>query len=173
MLLDVSKALVAPGNEIPFSGEISLPDTEVLGEAVSYPAAALTGVYSSVGNAIVLRGEIKFSAAARCARCLQPGENAYVTSFDASFILEEDPENPDLYVYDGAWIDPMQMAADAALLALPMQLLCRDDCRGLCPVCGADRNETPCACQAEGQTSLSALKQLLAEKQTVQNEREV
>lgn len=34
-------------------------------------------------------------------------------------------------------------------LALPMNLLCREDCRGLCPVCGADRNRTECSCEPE------------------------
>ena len=34
-------------------------------------------------------------------------------------------------------------------LALPMNLLCREDCRGLCPVCGADRNKVSCSCRTE------------------------
>jgi uncharacterized protein len=37
---------------------------------------------------------------------------------------------------------------DAIVLELPMAPLCRDDCRGLCPQCGADRNEADCGCVA-------------------------
>jgi uncharacterized protein len=36
---------------------------------------------------------------------------------------------------------------EQVLLALPMQRVCREDCRGICPVCGKDRNEAPCDCR--------------------------
>lgn len=164
MLLDVSKALAAQGQDIPFSGEVRLSDTQVLGGPVCFIAPArIEGVYASVGDVITLRGMLAFSAEARCARCLADTVLTFETPFDASFALRENPEDPDLYVYDGAWIDITQMAEDAAQLSLPIQWRCSDECKGLCPVCGADRNVTPCTCRTEAkESSLSALKQWLA-----------
>jgi uncharacterized protein len=52
----------------------------------------------------------------------------------------EELESP--YV-DGEELDLARWAHDAFALALPAQILCRPDCRGLCPVCGADRNADP------------------------------
>jgi len=46
-------------------------------------------------------------------------------------------------------IDISGQVREALLLALPMRLLCREDCRGLCPECGADLNEGPCDCRRE------------------------
>ena len=43
-------------------------------------------------------------------------------------------------------VDVASWASDAVVLALPTTILCRPDCLGLCPTCGKDRNEGPCAC---------------------------
>lgn len=150
MLLDVSKALVAEGQEIPFEAEVALPETVLLGETVTFPSPArLCGVYASIGDTIRIRGTLTFTASAACMRCLKPSAQTIETPVDALYALAPDPANPDLYTYDGAWINPARMAGDMAMLALPMQWLCEAGCRGLCPVCGADRNLTPCTCRQE------------------------
>ena len=151
MLLDVSKALVAPGNEIAFEGAIPLPEAAVLDEAVAFPEPVrVSGAYVSLGDMIVLRGGIAFTAAARCARCLNGARHAFEVPFEAQFSLMPDPDNPDLYAYDGAFIDPARLVADTALMALPLQWLCGPECKGLCPACGTDRNSFPCTCQSGG-----------------------
>ena len=49
----------------------------------------------------------------------------------------------------GDQLDLQPLARDAVLLNLPQVPLCREDCAGLCPVCGADRNDEPCGCEVE------------------------
>ena len=169
MRLDVSKALVAQGEEVPFSLEIQLPDTVLLGEPVAFPdAVSLQGACISVGEVISLRGELRFTASSRCVLCLTQAEKSFAVPFEVIYALTPDPENPDLYVYDGAWIDPADAVADAALLALPMQWRCAETCKGLCPVCGVDRNMTSCSCRMEMQQKhpFSALQQLLNEDES-------
>lgn len=169
MRLDVSKALHDEGLEIPFALEVALPDTAVLGEAVRYPAPAkLEGTYSSVGEAIHLQGWMSFEAVSRCGLCLKDAKQAFETPFNAVYVLKQDPDNPDLYVYNGATIDPVSMASDAAQFALPLTWRCGEDCKGLCPVCGADQNITSCSCRKElpGEHPLSALQQLLTEDES-------
>lgn len=151
MRLDVSKALVAEGNEIPFAMEVYLPDVTIFGELICFrEPAKLMGTYESVGESVLLRGSMTFQVDAHCSLCLAPIQEAYDVSLDAIYVLTPNPTNPDLYLYDGAWIDPTDMAADAALLALPMQWRCSKTCRGLCSVCGADRNHILCSCRIEG-----------------------
>ncbi len=169
MRLDVSKALVAEGEAIPFAGEVALPETVILGERVLFPGGAkLTGTYTSIGGTIEVCGEMAFEASARCARCLKTAEKAFVAPFDALFSLTPSEDNPDLYVYDGAWIDPLDMACDTAQLALPMRWICAEECKGLCPVCGADQNLIMCTCRIEGDIKhpFSALQQLLTEDES-------
>lgn len=169
MRLDVSKALVAEGNEIPFAGEVHLPDVLMFGEVISFSGPAkLKGAYTSVGESIRLYGNMRFVACAHCSLCLTPVTESYDIPFDALYVLTPNPENPDLYIYDGAWIDPSDMAADAALLALPMQWRCAKTCKGLCSVCGADRNHTLCSCRIEGagKQPFSVLKPLLVDDES-------
>jgi uncharacterized protein len=67
----------------------------------------------------------------------------------------------DLYEHNGITLDLEPLVHDQVVLSFPVQPLCRDDCAGLCQVCGANRNEHPCACQAEREASpFAVLKQL-------------
>lgn len=169
MRLDVSKALAAEGEEVPFAGEVLLEETEVLGEAVSFPAPArLQGMYASVGEAIHLRGEMTFCAMSRCGLCLKDAEKEFTVPFDATFLLKPDAEDPDAYRYDGAWLNPADMARDAAQLALPMKWRCGPGCKGLCPVCGTDLNTLTCSCRMESENKhpFSALQTLLTEDES-------
>jgi uncharacterized protein len=64
---------------------------------------------------------------------------------------EGDDEREDLEysVYDGEEIDLTPFIREQMLLALPTRPLCSDDCRGLCPRCGANRNERDCGCRED------------------------
>ena len=169
MRLDVSKALVAEGNAIPFSVDVRLPDIEMFRETIAFPdAAKLTGTYTYMGDVIEVKACMAFTAHAHCSWCLTPVTQDFETPIEAAYSLAPDPENPDLYLYDGAWIDPSDMAADAACLAMPMQWRCCAGCKGLCPVCGTDRNHTLCSCRSEGtyQHPFAALKPLLNEDES-------
>ena len=152
MRLDVSKALASEGNEIPFASEIWLSDIFMFGEVIHFQTPAkLAGTCQSVGKTVKIRGELSFVAQARCSLCLKPIESPFTIPAEAEYALSEDAlsaenRNPDVYFYDGAWIDPSQMAADAVRLALPIQWRCSANCKGLCPVCGADKNRQECAC---------------------------
>jgi uncharacterized protein len=85
-----------------------------------------------------------------CQRCL---EEARVDV--ASETREYQAHTPDPGAEDemttpylsGDVLDTNRWAQDALLLAMPAKVLCREDCAGLCPQCGHDRNEGPCGCE--------------------------
>lgn len=168
-MLDVSKALSFEGEEFPFEAEIALPDTLLLKDSVTFPVpAVLYGHYSAVGDAVHLRGEMDFTASTHCVRCLKEASHAMHAAFDAMFMVTPNPEDPDLYRYEGKSVDLTDMALDAATLALPMQWCCKPDCKGLCPVCGADRNLTSCSCRPgpARENPFAALQQLMTEDES-------
>lgn len=168
MRLDVSKALAAEGNEIPFDLEVCLREFAMFGDVIRFPyPARLIGTYASVGETVSVSAELSFVAQARCSLCLKPMEKSYSVPVEAKYALSPNPENPDLYVYNGAWIDPADMAADAASLALPIQWRCAETCKGLCAVCGADLNLTSCECRIETNTSPFAALTLPKDKNEV------
>ncbi len=87
---------------------------------------------------------LRFSAELHgpCMRCLEPAG----PSFDVDAREIEQPGGGDElsspYVDDGD-LDVQQWARDALMLALPPQVTCRPDCRGLCPLCGVNLNDEP------------------------------
>ena len=168
-MLNVSKALMYEGEEFPFEADVELEDTLLLGDPVVFPGTAhLTGHVKAIGGSVQVRGEMEFTASARCALCLKEASRAMKTTFDAVFALAPNPDNPDLYLYEGKELDLTDMATDAATLALPMQWRCRPDCKGLCPVCGADRNVTSCSCRQDSgkENPFAVLQQLMTEDES-------
>ncbi|HEY3843780.1 MAG TPA: DUF177 domain-containing protein [Acidimicrobiales bacterium] len=88
-----------------------------------------------------------------CRRCTAPVSGELVIPVRERFVdvpvIAGDPGSEDeLYPIVDDTIDLGPLARDAVVLELPMAPLCADDCRGLCPQCGADRNEGECACVA-------------------------
>ena len=51
--------------------------------------------------------------------------------------------------YEGLGLELADLIKEQILLALPMQRICREECKGICPVCGANRNEVPCECHVK------------------------
>jgi uncharacterized protein len=77
-----------------------------------------------------------------CMRCLEASENGFAIDSREVDQPGGGAELTSPYV-EGAELDLRGWARDALVLALPTQLLCRDDCRGLCAICGANLNEDP------------------------------
>jgi uncharacterized protein len=92
-----------------------------------------------------------------CARCIEPVEQELVGSFDLIFrpgnvdnepgehAITEDETEIGYYEKSGLLLE--DAVREQVLLALPGRVLCREDCKGLCPECGADRNQTSCTCE--------------------------
>jgi uncharacterized protein len=121
---------------------------------------------------------VRLSLAARvageCARCLSEAELAisddlmylYVPcGLDLGKDTELASDDGFLPVEVDFWGRTLDIAAqvwESLLMLLPVKLLCREDCAGLCPVCGADLNEGPCSCAQEGDPRLSVLRDVFA-----------
>lgn len=94
-----------------------------------------------------LTGNIKAKVRNQCARCLEPVIFPIETTLAAVFFpTGHEPENSDVYRYKGFTVDIFPSIRERFLLALPQRVLCREDCRGLCPVCGINRNNETCDC---------------------------
>jgi uncharacterized protein len=118
----------------------------------------VSGRISRSGHEVRLRGKINASAEVDCDRCLKRVALPVETEFDVTYVPAEDykrseaaelqEEDLSLSVFDGESIDLDELVSEQVLLALPARALCSEECKGLCPVCGADRNATPCQCES-------------------------
>lgn len=112
-----------------------------------------------VGKGVVVEGFVRGRWTAECSRCLEPVTGPFAVEVHELF--EEQPVESETYRLEGEEIDVEPMVRDAVLLELPLAPLCVDDCLGLCPVCGTDRNTRVCQChQLMTDDRWAALKQL-------------
>jgi uncharacterized protein len=80
-----------------------------------------------------------------CRRCAEPVSGGLELAVHERF---GDDADEDFYPIEDDTIDLGPLVSDAIVLELPMAPLCREDCAGLCPECGANRNEGDCGCVA-------------------------
>jgi uncharacterized protein len=106
----------------------------------------LKGEFTGTGESVSVLGTVRAKLTAHCARCLREVSQPLTADIDEVFVREADPENLDQRLLDGHQIDLSDPVREALLLEMPMRLLCRKDCKGLCPVCGANLNENLCDC---------------------------
>lgn len=112
----------------------------------------------SVGEGIFVRGTIRTTLVLPCRRCLAETEREVDETVDLFFQeLEEEEEDAGGEVYPipprGDDLDLTEPVREQLLLRVPQFVLCREECRGLCPQCGADMNRAPCECVPEEEPS--------------------
>lgn len=116
-------------------------------------------------------GRIHATLQLSCHRCLATFEritdspvDIYLvdqTSITALEELELKKEDLKYEFFDGETIDFDPLIAEQIFLSLPIQILCSEDCRGLCPVCGVNRNTATCSCtEKEQESPFAKLKQI-------------
>ncbi len=135
---------------------------------------SVTGRVDRAGMDMRLRGRIKASLVAPCDRCLRE----VPFSIDIPFDLLYAPEDPganrtgeielqerdlDFAVYQNDEIDLDELVLEQLELSLPSRVLCREDCQGLCPQCGADLNTEKCNCPEKIDPRLQVLADLKEE----------
>ena len=126
----------------------AIPGLRVSGSALPEGAEVVVGVVlESVPGAVIARGTLSAPWQGECRRCLRAATG--VVEVEVREVFEEDHDPEQTYPLHGDQLDLELLARDAVLLELPLAPLCMEDCRGLCPTCGADRNEGGCDCAPE------------------------
>jgi len=103
-----------------------------------------------------VEGTIGAELEIECARCLQKIDREFEIPIQAAFVAPENytqakeaelqAEDLDVSVLEGNEIDLTELVREQILLNLPEQVFCREDCKGLCEKCGANRNLINCNC---------------------------
>lgn len=158
MKIDLSQLDIEP---LAFDERLSLEPERLGGGTVASPVAVrLGGEVRASGGVYTVLGRCRAEGALACVRCLEPVawstderfsveyRRATTGRDDAEVGLEED--ELEVSFLDGDQLDLEELAVEQVLLALPMRTLCAEDCAGLCPRCGANRNlPEACRCQPE------------------------
>jgi uncharacterized protein len=153
--------------------ELSEPLPLERDEVIEVGRAHVSGELVREATGIQFTGDIETGARMRCGRCLEQYDLPlelhfgllYTTSREAVERGEGriDEESMTLVQFDGTRIDLRALLREQVYLGLPLKPLCRADCRGLCPRCGANLNAGACGCPRERAEDprLGILKKLL------------
>jgi uncharacterized protein len=141
-------------------------DTGFRAEGVS----DLHATFNKVSGSVLVRGEFTAKLSGPCKRCVTDVHFELPVKFTLNLIPREmvgqvsdaldddesgevggsfDLDQADQELFDGKEIDLDPIVREQVLLALPMDVVCGEDCKGLCPVCGQNRNEKPCQCETK------------------------
>lgn len=93
-------------------------------------------------DGILVTGEVHYTVHHACNRCLREWDEA--GSVWVSQLYGHEPDEDGYRIEEGEVVDLEQLLRDEVTLSFPLAPLCRNDCAGLCPTCGADLNEAPC-----------------------------
>ena len=140
-----------PG-QIDFSGE-------EIEQSSPLRATGVAELLAHSDGEIRVEGRYAVEMSAKCDRCLGPAHFPLDAGFDlyyrpVSVIAKEeevgiDEGETEVGFYEGGGMELEDILREQVLLALPMQRVCSEDCKGICPLCGRNRNEVGCDCKVD------------------------
>ena len=118
--------------------------------------ASISGKIRQAGTEVFVNGQVETCVQVDCDRCLKPIQLPVKNDFSLEYMPGTDYESMhtaelteelmSVSVFDGTSIDVDEIAKEQVLLTVPTRSLCREDCKGFCPTCGADQNLGECGC---------------------------
>ena len=160
--LDLRDIIHIPDAQKPFQLQLDLSGLEFYGRRPITRPVLAEGRVTNHAGALVLEGTARSVLDLVCDRCGKPFSREKTARLDCLLAQElEDEENDEIVLLEDGGLDLTQLVTEAFVLAMDTKNLCSDDCKGLCPKCGADLNQGPCSCKAEPDPRWAALSQLL------------
>ncbi len=108
----------------------------------------LDAEFCVIDRRVSVKGSFEAILKMACDRCLCAMETEVKHSFSELF-WPSGTQKEEEYTYTGEQVSLDKMVYDAIVLSLPTQLLCKEDCKGICPKCGHNLNEGQCGCKAD------------------------
>ena len=168
MFLDLHEIIEVPGGHIPFRCELDR-------ERIGFPAlvgfngpVTAAGEVKNTAGILELTAVVEADMTVRCDRCA--AEFPLKRSVAARATLKADPDEDDydeLFPLEGDGIDACDVLETCFILDMDQKFLCREDCKGLCSICGRNLNEGPCSCGKQTDPRMAVLSQLLDDIQEV------
>ena len=139
--------------DVPVTSEWLAGACPDLGAHPAESGLSLRGRMTKSGDDYLLMGHLGGALETTCGRCLEPARVPVDVDLTITFVpADEDDEeiadDEDVVGFAGNEIALDDELRDEILLAMPLQVLCKESCQGLCPVCGGNRNANPCDCEA-------------------------
>lgn len=156
--VDVSDILEVNGGQVEVADAVELDPLVVGDETFTFTGPVsfdMTLTNTSAG--IVGAGNVNARVSAECSRCLEPFEMPLEGEIEAFYVQGGDregiPDEQQVEPIEDSSVDVMPAIVAALVLEAPFAPLCSEECKGICPQCGANRNVDECGCEAPKEPS--------------------
>lgn len=150
------------GEELSFEYELDMSELDY---DCIFPFKAPVMVKGAVKNTagiVEMNADVKVFYDGFCDRCAESVKKEFDYSFAHTLVSSlNNEENDELMLIEDMRFDLDSLITEDVFLSLPTKILCSDNCKGLCPKCGANLNSGVCACKKDIDPRLAALKELL------------
>ena len=163
MLLDLRPLFAGSRDFLSVEFEMDLSEFEFLGVKPFRSPVAISGKIVSRAGIVQSNLSCKVEYVGVCDRCLKETVKNYTVAINRTIVVSlENEENDDIAVVPDMQLDLEDFCYPDIVMSLPTKLLCKEDCKGLCPICGKDLNDGDCGCTVrEVDPRLAALAELL------------
>lgn len=175
MKLDLGKVLEGTGEADVVTANVDLTSAEFYGRHPFQTPIKVTAKAKNHVGVVTLDCTYDFTLCVNCDRCLAPLELPVSRTVTHTVVrsLSNEEEDTDLLVAEDGTVELDELATNDILPELPSRFLCDESCKGICPICGANRNRKDCGCKAKvDDPRLEALKQLLQNHNNTDQEEE-
>lgn len=161
VIVRLDESLEVPGDTIPVAGHLGLASYSLGEHVFSLPDGIdYDLMLTNAGEGILVAGMLRAHVVGECDRCLEDAEFDVSAEVDEYYLFDEPDSEGDTdagedgeeagvdysLVGEDHTIDLADALSSALLMETPYVVLCREDCKGLCPTCGANLNEGDCGC---------------------------
>lgn len=150
------------GSQLEVKHSFDMSDYEVSGVNPILSPVLVTGTIKNSTGIVHVSAQAELEYSDGCDRCATPITRKYTVPISHTLVTElNDESNDNFTVIPSMRLDLDELVFEDILLYLPTKFLCKDDCKGLCPICGKNLNEDSCSCKKPIDPRLEVLKQLL------------
>jgi uncharacterized protein len=151
MKLDLRQIMDNAGERQTFAGEMDLSWIKRQGRELFSAPVRFEAEASNRAGIVMLRLHVMGEMPFLCDRCQIQSVRKLDEEFSHTVVrsLADEEQDDEFLVLPNGTLELDELAGADIQLSLPQILLCREDCRGLCPTCGADRNQHPCDCEKQ------------------------
>ena len=150
MIIDLRKLMSGKVEDIPFEIDYNI-NIEELFEATGIIEATpihTTGKVVMVGSELFLEMNMEGQLTFNCSRCLDRVQMSFNRKLNKMLLTKESSDIDTIVVVDNH-LDLVETIKEEIIVSLPTKVLCSDDCKGLCPICGINLNYETCSCEDE------------------------
>lgn len=145
MFIDISEIMMIKGGNMSFSVSESIDEKDFMPDVNKFLSPVkVKGTVTNIKGDFHVEGEGTTVVQMSCSRCLKPVD--VNIEFDVDEIFSNTGKEEEAETFTGSTIELSSVVKKCILFSLPMKVVCDEDCKGLCPVCGMDLNEGDCGC---------------------------